>query len=121
MLPEAPIEETAHKNEGPAGKKPSAGATPLGEFDPRARPVDAPVWLQRSALVLLVVTCIYIGLILVVLPWTPLWHENGFFARLPERWAEWLQLGSVRGVASGLGLLDVWIGLSEAVHWRSRR
>ena len=108
MLPEAPYQESPHKEPTRQGK-------------PRRQPGEAPVWLQRSALVLLVVTCIYIGLILVVLPWTPYWQENRFFAMLPERWAEWLGQGSVRGVVSGLGLLDIWIGLSEAVHWRSRR
>jgi hypothetical protein len=115
MLPEAPIEEAARKRETSAEEKPPGKGNPLARSD------DAPMWLQRSSLVLLVVTCIYIGLLLVVLPWSHYWQENRFFAVLPERWVEWLQLGSVRGVVSGLGLLDIWIGLSEAVHWRSRR
>jgi hypothetical protein len=80
-----------------------------------------PVWLQRASLVLLVVTCIYIGLLLMVLPWSRYWQENHFLAMLPERWAAWLQSGAARGVVSGFGLLDIWIGLSEAIHWRSRR
>jgi hypothetical protein len=104
-----------------AETNPLADVKPPGKSNPLARRDDAPMWLQRSALVLLVVTCIYIGLILAVLPWLPYWQENRFLALLPERWVAWLQQGSVRGVVSGLGLLDIWIGLSEAVHWRSRR
>jgi hypothetical protein len=32
-----------------------------------------------------------------------------------------LHNGAVRGVISGLGLLDIWIGISEAVHYRDYR
>jgi hypothetical protein len=109
MLPEAPPQDAAQKQPPATGAKSPS------------RPSDAPVWLQRSSLALLVVTCIYIGLLLVILPWSHYWQDNRFFAFLPERWVDWLQLGSVRGVVSGLGLMDIWIGLSEAVHWRSRR
>jgi hypothetical protein len=109
MLPEAPLQDSAQKQTPAIGTKSPS------------RQNDAPVWLQRASLALLVVTCIYIGLLLVILPWSHYWQDNSFFVLLPERWVDWLQLGSVRGVVSGLGLLDIWIGLSEAVHWRSRR
>jgi hypothetical protein len=29
--------------------------------------------------------------------------------------------GAVRGFISGLGLLDIWIGVSEAVNYRDHR
>jgi hypothetical protein len=32
-----------------------------------------------------------------------------------------LHNGAVRGMISGLGLLDIWIGISEAVHYRDYR
>jgi len=32
-----------------------------------------------------------------------------------------LQRGWVRGVISGIGLLDMWIGVSEMVHYRDYR
>jgi hypothetical protein len=108
MLPEAPPQNAVQK-------EPSAGVKPP------VRREEAPVWLQRLSLVLLVVTCIYIGLLLLVLPWSHYWQDNRFFAMLPQRWVEWLELGSVRGVISGLGLMDIWIGVSEAVNWRTRR
>jgi hypothetical protein len=108
MLPEAPYQESPRKQ-------------PTRQDKTARQPGEAPLWLQRSSLVLLVVTCIYIGLLLVVLPWSHYWQDNHFFSMLPDHWVEWLQQGGVRGVVSGLGLLDIWIGLSEAVHWRSRR
>ena len=35
--------------------------------------------------------------------------------------ADILHNGAVRGIISGLGLLDIWIGISEAVHYRDYR
>jgi hypothetical protein len=32
-----------------------------------------------------------------------------------------LHNGAVRGIISGIGLLDIWIGISEAVHYRDYR
>ncbi len=32
-----------------------------------------------------------------------------------------MRLGPVRGIISGLGLLDIWIGISEAIHYRDQR
>jgi hypothetical protein len=29
--------------------------------------------------------------------------------------------GFVRGAISGLGVLDLWLGISEAIHYRDRR
>jgi hypothetical protein len=95
-----------------------------GERAPTAQPAASPApppWLQRTSLVLLVATCCYIGILLIVLPWTPLWQENHFLGWLPERWVNWLMSGEARGVVSGLGLLDLWIGLEEAVGPRRRK
>jgi len=32
-----------------------------------------------------------------------------------------LHNGAVRGLISGVGLLDIWIGVSEAIHYRDHR
>ena len=37
------------------------------------------------------------------------------------RVAAFLHNGAVRGIISGLGLIDIWIGISEAVHYRDYR
>ena len=86
---------------------------------PAAEP-PPPVWMQRFFLVTTVIFCLWVGFVLAVLPWQPAWTENALVNNFPDlRWL--LGTGFVRGLASGLGVLDLWIGISEAVHYRDRR
>jgi len=79
-----------------------------------------PIWVQRFVLVSTVIFCLWIGLVLAVLPWLPAWTENALVNDFPNlKWL--LGLGFVRGFVTGLGLLDLWIGISEAVQYRERR
>lgn len=81
----------------------------------------APVWLQRLSLVVLVLFCIYIGGWMTILPWSPRYFDqNGWLLAHPAL-AAVLHQGWARGLLSGLGLLDIWIGISEAVHYRDYR
>ena len=81
----------------------------------------APVWLQRLSLFVLVLFCVYLGVLVMVLPWwTRIWDQNLFIISHPAL-AAVLHNGAVRGMISGLGLLDIWIGISEAVHYRDYR
>jgi len=81
----------------------------------------APVWLQRLSLVVFVLFCFYIGGLLTVLPWTPnYWEHNGWLMAHPAI-NNVLQQGWVRGVISGLGLIDLWIAISELLHYRDYR
>ncbi len=81
----------------------------------------APLWLQRLSLTVLVLFCIYLGALVAWLPWwSRVWDENPFFFAHPEL-NRWLHVGWVRGLISGLGLLDVWIGISEVVSYREHR
>jgi hypothetical protein len=90
---------------------------PVGSAPP-ATAAPGPVWLQRTSLFILVLFCIYLGGFVTVLPWwKDVWDNNNFFQAHPQLWAV-LRLGPVRGIISGLGLLDIWIGISEAVHYR---
>jgi hypothetical protein len=79
-----------------------------------------PVWMQRFFLISIVIFCLWVGLVLAVLPWTPVWTENNIVIGFP-RLRSLLSTGFIRGLATGLGLLDLWIGLSEAVQYRDRR
>ncbi|SNS28362.1 hypothetical protein SAMN05421770_101334 [Granulicella rosea] len=73
------------------------------------------------SLFVLVVFCIYLGVMVTILPWwAPVYDRNLFLQAHPKLWAV-LKLGPVRGIISGLGLLDVWIGVSEAIHYRDQR
>lgn len=81
----------------------------------------APVWLQRLSLFVLVLFCVYLGVLVMVLPWwRRVWDDNLWIQSRPAL-ASFLHTGAVRGVVSGLGLLDIWIGISEAVHYRDHR
>ncbi len=81
----------------------------------------APVWLQRLSLFVLVLFCVYLGVLVTILPWwTRIWDHNLYIQSRPALSAV-LHNGAVRGVISGLGLLDIWIGVSEAVHYRDQR
>ncbi len=81
----------------------------------------APVWLQRLSLLVLVLFCVYLGVLVMVLPWwSRIWDHNAFIQARPTLRAI-LHNGAVRGLISGLGLLDIWIGISEAVHYRDFR
>lgn len=81
----------------------------------------APVWLQRMSLVMLVVFCLVVGVMVVVVPWWPrIWDQNPWLLAHPQV-AAVLRNGAVRGFITGVGLLDIWIGLSEAVHYRDYR
>jgi hypothetical protein len=76
------------------------------------------VWLQRLSLFVLVLFCVYLGVLVMILPWwTRIWDHNMFIESHPVL-AGFLHNGAVRGIISGLGLLDIWIGISEAVHYR---
>jgi hypothetical protein len=46
-----------------------------------------------------------------------LWADNHLLNHFP-RLATFLMYGAVRGVVSGLGLLNLWIAIVEAVHFR---
>jgi hypothetical protein len=102
---------------------PDREPTMLGtaESNPEGTKRTAPVWLQRLSLFVLVMFCVYLGVLVMVLPWwTRVWDDNMFIQARP--WlATVLHNGAVRGLISGLGLLDIWIGISEAVHYRDYR
>lgn len=79
-----------------------------------------PVWLQRIFVIVYVLFCLELGVVMVALPWTPLWSNNNLLVHWPSL-RHFLELGFVRGVISGLGFLDLWLGIYEAVHYRDRK
>jgi len=88
---------------------------------PQAVPEPAPVWLQRLSLIVLVLFCFYIGGLLTILPWSPRYFDsNGWLLAHPAV-ATFLGKSWMRGVLSGIGLIDIWIGVSELLHYRDYR
>jgi hypothetical protein len=75
------------------------------------------VWVQRIWLVVFVLFCLEVGIILTVLPWTPIWTNNSLLLGRPQI-HDFLMQNFVRGLVSGLGLIDIWMGVAEAVRYR---
>ncbi len=77
-----------------------------------------PPWLERAELFLRVLLRMYIGLAVSIAPWLHFfWDQNPIFLRYPTL-ASWASYGAVRGIISGLGLLNLWIAFREAVRHR---
>ena len=81
-----------------------------------ARPTLLDLWLHRVTVLLFVFVCAVVGVLLVILPWRPEWTDNRLLLTYPS-----LRIivanGFVRGLCSGLGVLDIWIGFWEAIHY----
>jgi hypothetical protein len=75
------------------------------------------IWKGRITLVVFVLFSLEIGIILTVLPWTRIWSENSLLLGFP-RLREVLMYDFVRGLISGLGLVDMYMGIAEAVRYR---
>jgi hypothetical protein len=59
---------------------------------------------------------IFIGLLVFCAPWSPvLWDQNPIFLQFPAVGAIALN-GAVRGLVSGLGLLNLWIAFQDALR-----
>lgn len=79
-----------------------------------------PGWLPRVGALLLIVFCLDLGLFLLIYPWTDSWGANYFAWVGPMQWQpSWHQIwtnGFTRGAVSGVGLLNVWIAVAEALR-----
>jgi hypothetical protein len=123
LFPDSDAQSEAHGTplQGASSSAPLAPSTVLNPNLQQISHQAAPIWLQRISLCVLVLFCVYLGVLVMVLPWwTRMWDQNLFFEARPHL-ARVMHLGAVRGAISGLGLLDIWIGISEAVHYRETR
>ena len=78
------------------------------------------IWLHRISVLLFVLISAVAGVLLVILPWTPEWTDNYLLLSYPGL-RTWVSSGFFRGLCSGLGLLDIWIGFGEALHYHERK
>lgn len=77
-----------------------------------------PRWLERAELFLRVLLRMYIGLAVCYAPWSRMfWDQNPLFVRFPTL-SIYAANGAVRGIISGLGLLNLWIAFRDAVRHR---
>ena len=63
---------------------------------------------------LLVAFFLEIGFVLIVIPWSAFWDRN-YFAELMPSLQGLITNNFVRGAVSGLGLINVSVGLTELV------
>jgi hypothetical protein len=86
--------------------------------DPKHAPQRIPRWLERAELFLRVLLRMYIGLAVCYVPWSrTFWDQNPLFLQFPTL-SIYAANGAVRGLVSGLGLLNLWIAFNEALrHW----
>ncbi len=119
-----------------AGTAPDPASASVPEPQAAAQPPDrVPRWLERLELSLRVILRIFIGLFVCFLPWLGqivahfpvvliflpgarmLWDQNPIFQLFPAL-GDFATLGAVRGIVSGLGLLNIWIAFQDAIrHW----
>jgi hypothetical protein len=74
-------------------------------------------WLRRIGVLLFVFLCATLGVLLMILPWRPEWSENPLLLPYPTLRAL-VGSGFLRGLATGLGVLNVWIGFWEAIQYQ---
>ena len=68
--------------------------------------------MNKTLRVILVVLCLEMGAFLLYLPWSNFWEQNYFLAHLPQGLRMFLLHSSFRGIVSGIGVLDILVGIS---------
>jgi hypothetical protein len=106
-----------------ASPAPLSGDAPeIAEVRPPTvpQPQRIPPWLVRAELYLRVLLRMYIGLAVCYAPWSPFfWDQNPLWVQFPNL-AVYAANGAVRGLISGLGLLNLWIAFKDAMHYRGK-
>ena len=83
-------------------------------------PHGLQLWVHRTSVFLFVLISAIAGVLLVILPWTPEWTDNYLLLSFPGL-RTFVSSGFFRGLCSGLGLLDIWIGFWEALHYHEHQ
>lgn len=84
---------------------------------PDASRSKAELWRRRLFLVIEVLFFVEMGIMLLVLPWTHVWTDSPILnSSLAVR--QVAESGFVRGMVSGLGLINLWIAISDAVQYQ---
>jgi hypothetical protein len=106
----------------PATASPNPPA-PTALLDPQPqelRPRALQLWMHRISVFLFVLISAVAGVLLIILPWTPEWTDNYLLLSFPAL-RPVISSGFFRGLCSGLGVLDIWIGFWEALHYHESR
>jgi hypothetical protein len=123
MADPAPVSSTPTK---PAEDTSSHADTPTNVPGPALEAeIAAPhsgiqLWMHRISVFLFVLISAVAGVLLIILPWTPEWTDNYLLLTFPSLRSV-VSNGFFRGICSGLGLLDIWIGFWEALHYHEQQ
>ena len=106
---------------------PSAnGKSPLSAHSSQLPPASLPNSPDPASLtqrrhpvfaITFILLALYLGVVMVILPWRDTWTENGLLDGHPLLHAI-LVNNFVRGIISGIGVLDIWLAISEAFSFR---
>jgi len=107
---------TPQEAESPALSANPISASSLGTPGKSKTHGSWQIWLWRLRALLLVTVCATFGVLLLILPWTPKWTDNPLLLNSPQL-RDIVSSGFVRGLSSGLGVLDLWLGFWEAIHY----
>jgi hypothetical protein len=66
--------------------------------------------MNKALRAIVVVLCFEMGALLLYLPWSSFWEQNYFLSHFPALMPLALH-PSVRGLVSGLGVLDIFVAL----------
>jgi hypothetical protein len=102
--------------EPPPTHKVPSGILGLTDEPPQSPPSAGQLWMHRISVFLFVLISAVAGVLLIILPWTPEWTDNYLLLSFPSLRTV-VSNGFFRGICSGLGLLDIWIGFWEALHY----
>jgi hypothetical protein len=109
----------------PDNQQTPASAPSVSPASKSANPLVLPytgfqLWMHRLNVLVFVFLCAAMGVLLVIVPWWPQWTDNYYLLGHPTLRAL-VSDGFTRGISSGLGILDIWIGFSAAINYREDR
>lgn len=114
----APISPGTPKNEQNPAEFPTALLDPSAEPKPQ-QSHRMQLWMHRVSVFLFVLISAVAGVLLIILPWTSQWTDNTLLLSYPGLRVI-VSSGFFRGICSGLGVLDIWIGFWEALHYHEQ-
>ena len=115
-----PLSTRPAKPSEPPPVQPQADTALLDPPQPPETHGGLQLWLHRTSVFLFVLISAVAGVLLIILPWTPEWTDNYLLLSYPSL-RTLVANGFFRGLCSGLGLLDIWIGFWEALHYHEHK
>jgi len=93
---------------------------PVEPQPPIEEPVEQPPrtsWFHKLGVLLFIIVCFEVGVFLLVFPWMDYWETNSIASMAPWVRGFWAS-PYFRGALSGLGLINIYISLSEVFRLR---